>query len=284
MWFVIGPMFLAFRTFVDIGLLLTAGLLGWAAVRYFELARRGRQFGALIIALGLSVIGAGIGAGVLIAIGVAPSPGLVNQVAVINVIASLFVALGMVLLVFEELTGELRRTNRDLATANEAARRLAITDPLTGCHNRRFFEEIERREMKRHRRYGVPLSVVFIDVDRLKQLNDSAGHERGDDALRAIGAMLRREVRQSDYVIRWGGDEFLLLLTCSLGLAEHKAALLKEAFLQEREVSGLPDRIGLSVGVAAVAPEAENLQGAIRDADALMYRDKLGEGTSLQVR
>jgi diguanylate cyclase (GGDEF)-like protein len=94
--------------------------------------------------------------------------------------------------------------------------RRAITDPLTGCHNRRFFDEIERREIQHHLRCGAPLSVVFLDVNHFKRLNDTMGQDVGDWMLTMIEALLRREVRESDYVIRWGGDEFLLLLACNL--------------------------------------------------------------------
>src|SRR5688500_16173395 len=135
----------------------------------------------------------------------------------------MFLALGVHVLVFEDMTDELRRTNRELADANEEVKRLAITDPLTGCHNRRFFDEIERREVQRHRRYASPMSVMFVDVNHFKRLNDSLGHDRGDEVLRTIGWLLRRHVRESDYVIRWGGDEFLVMLTCNETEAQAKA-------------------------------------------------------------
>jgi diguanylate cyclase (GGDEF)-like protein len=185
--------------------------------------------------------------------------------------------LGMHLLVFEDMTNELRRANYELEATHEEVKRLAITDPLTGCHNRRFFEDIERREMKRHRRYGSPLSVVFVDVNHFKKLNDTLGHDSGDQILRTIGNLLRKHVRQSDYVIRWGGDEFLLLLTCGAAEAQSKAAELKVAFERERAESAFPARVGLSIGVAAVFPEAESLNEAIRVADSRMYRDKMSE-------
>lgn len=95
--------------------------------------------------------------------------------------------------------------------------------------------------------------------------------------LRTLGALLQRQVRQSDYVIRWGGDEFLLLLTCTAEEAAEKAEELKTAFAHERDASSLPPDIGLSVGVAAVEENAETLSHAIRVADAEMYRDKLAE-------
>jgi diguanylate cyclase (GGDEF)-like protein len=198
-----------------------------------------------------------------------------NALLAFNIVASIFIALGMHLLVFEDITGEIRRTNLALAEANEQVKTLAITDPLTGCHNRRFFDEIERREMQRHRRYGNPLTVVFVDINRFKDLNDRFGHDTGDNVLRTLGALLRRHVRQSDYVIRWGGDEFLLLLTCTVTEAAVKAGELKAAFSVERDAARLPPGTGLSIGVAEVEQSADALASAIRLADTAMYRDKL---------
>ena len=143
------------------------------------------------------------------------------------------------------------------------------------CHNRRFFDEIERREIQRHRRYAAPMSVMFVDVNHFKRLNDTLGHDRGDEALRTIGVLLRRHVRESDYVIRWGGDEFLLMLTCSETEAQAKAEELKTAFSRERMATAMPEYIGLSIGVASVPRTADTLRDSIRYADSRMYRDKL---------
>jgi diguanylate cyclase (GGDEF)-like protein len=91
-----------------------------------------------------------------------------------------------------------------------------------------------------------------------------------------IGALLRGQVRQSDYAIRWGGDEFLLLLSCSEVEAGEKARRLKEGFERERIAAGLPPYMGLSVGVAAVDPNS-SLRDAIREADSRMYGDKVSD-------
>jgi diguanylate cyclase (GGDEF)-like protein len=183
----------------------------------------------------------------------------------------------MQLLVFEDMTDELRRTNRELAVANREVKNLAITDPLTGCHNRRFFEEIERREIQRHRRYSAPLSIVFADVNHFKRFNDTMGHETGDRILTTIGTFLRRQVRESDYVIRWGGDEFLLLLTCGYAEAQRKGTELKAAFERERVAVSLPAGLGLSIGVASAPLDADSLADTIREADTRMYQDKMAD-------
>jgi diguanylate cyclase (GGDEF)-like protein len=82
-------------------------------------------------------------------------------------------------------------------------------------------------------------------------------------------------VRESDYVIRWGGDEFLLLLVCGIQEATAKARELKAAFARERAAQALPRTLALSIGVAAVDSSLPTLNDAIREADAAMYRDKL---------
>jgi len=102
------------------------------------------------------------------------------------------------------------------------------------------------------------------------------GHETGDRILKTIGGFLRRQVRESDYVIRWGGDEFLLL-TCGYGEAQRKAKELKVVFERERVTASLPEGLGLSIGVASASVDAENLAETIRLADSRMYQDKLGE-------
>ena len=118
---------------------------------------------------------------------------------------------------------------------------------------------------------------MFVDVNRFKHLNDRFGHDTGDHVLRTLGAMLRRQVRGSDYVIRWGGDEFLLLLTCTAAEAEAKAQDLKKAFDVERRAADVPADTGLSIGIAEVESTSETLVNAVRLADTQMYRDKVLE-------
>ena len=280
-WFLTAPLVVAPFVVIASAVGASFALLAWAAAGYLSIGRRGRYAGAYLIGICLAIVCAvDLGASILVlrALG---SPPMLNALAAVNVVTGMFIGLGMHLLVFEDMTDELRRTNRDLEMAHDEVKRLAITDPLTGCHNRRFFDEIERREMQRHRRYGSPLSVVFVDINEFKKLNDTHGHDRGDEFLRLVGAVLRREVRESDYVIRWGGDEFLLVLACGHAEAQSKAAELKEAMDRERIAAMLPHPVGLSVGIAAVSRDAESLRDAIREADRRMYRDKLTERAPL---
>jgi diguanylate cyclase (GGDEF)-like protein len=275
-WFLAAPLLLPLRAVLLTGPAIAGFALAWSGLRYFQLFKSTRFAGAALIGGGLLLLAvSSLGTAAIIEGGTAGT--LLNRVLAVNIVINIFVALGMHLLVFEDMTAELRRTNRDLAAANEEVRRLAITDPLTGCYNRRFFDQVERREIQRHRRYGSPLSVVFVDVNRFKQLNDTLGHETGDALLRAIGTMLRRQVRSSDYVIRWGGDEFMLLLTCTFPQAERKCAELKAAFHADPQTAGLPGGVGLSTGAAEVFTDSDTLADAIRVADERMYQDKFSQ-------
>jgi diguanylate cyclase (GGDEF)-like protein len=276
-WFLAGPFVLPLHVMLSTGPGLAAILFGWGSLRYYRVGRRTRHIGAYVLCAGMVLTCATSVAAAGAAFDVQWGASAINRLLAFTIGVSMFVALGMQLLVFEDMTDELRRTNRELAFANREVKNLAITDPLTGCHNRRFFEEIERREIQRHRRYGAPLSIVFTDVNHFKRFNDTMGHETGDRILTTIGAFLRRQVRESDYVIRWGGDEFLLLLTCGYSEARRKAAELKVAFEHDRVAGSLPDGLGLSIGVASASVDADSLAETIREADSRMYEDKMAD-------
>lgn len=280
-WFVAAPLLVPLRAILVTGHTISGFILAWAAIQYLRLFRTSGFAGAALTcaALGMFATSNLFAAGVLYETSTAGS--LLNQVLAFNVVANIFVALGMHLLVFEDMTAELRHANRELASANEEVRRLAITDSLTGCYNRLFFDQIERRELQRHLRYGSPLTVMFVDVNKFKKLNDTLGHEMGDAVLRGIGTMLRRQVRSSDYVIRWGGDEFMLLLTCTFDQARLKAAELKAAFAADPATANLPGGVGLSIGAAEVETDTITLGEAIRLADERMYEDKFSDPARL---
>jgi diguanylate cyclase (GGDEF)-like protein len=278
-WFLVSPIAVPLHVVLVIGAAASAFLLTWGCLLYLQLFRRTRHAGSAMIGIGMGLLATSSLTMAAFTLDGAVTGAIQNRALAFNAVVNIFVALGMHLLVFEDMTSELRRANRELASANEEVRRLAITDALTGCYNRRFFDQIERRELQRHRRYGSPLTVMFVDVNHFKELNDTLGHDMGDAALRAIGELLRRNLRGSDYVIRWGGDEFMLLLTCTFAQAQHKAAELKAAFAADPATSALPGGVGLSAGAAQVAPDAPDLNDALRLADQRMYDDKFAART-----
>ncbi|MBI4485529.1 MAG: GGDEF domain-containing protein, partial [Acidobacteria bacterium] len=110
--------------------------------------------------------------------------------------------------------------------------------------------------------------------NRFKQVNDTLGHDAGDDVLRYVARFLKRRIREADYVFRWGGDEFLVLITCRADEARRKAAGLKASFDAAPETADLPPGIGLSVGWIEVPPGTTDLTPLVREADARMYHDK----------
>jgi diguanylate cyclase (GGDEF)-like protein len=116
--------------------------------------------------------------------------------------------------------------------------------------------------------------MLFIDIDRFKAINDTLGHEAGDRVLQRVAAFLIRHVREADYVFRWGGDEFLILISCTEGEAIKKGAELKLAFAVSSDAAALPRGVNVSVGAAEVVPEANDVMAVVKLADERMYADK----------
>src|SRR6266849_2668693 len=151
----------------------------------------------------------------------------------------------------------------------------AVTDPLTGLHNRRLFAETFEKELNRARRYGQPLGLVTLDLHRFKEVNDQHGHPRGDDVLRAAAATLKKALRTSDSAFRIGGDEFALLLPQTdspqaLALIRRVETVFAE-LLQPLQLSVT---VGMDHGVAIFPQDAEQPDQLIRIADERLYRLK----------
>src|SRR6185436_11525266 len=131
----------------------------------------------------------------------------------------------------------------------KALQHLAATDPLTGLANRRGGEKHIANEISRAKRELRPLSCILLDVDRFKNVNDTFGHQAGDQLLRDISNLLRRTVRAYDILVRWGGEEFLLVLP---GVDRDVARLLAErvrSAVEALDTHGI-GQVTLSAGVA----------------------------------
>jgi diguanylate cyclase (GGDEF)-like protein len=198
----------------------------------------------------------------------------VSRLVFISLALDLVAALGMQLMTFEDMTYELRVANRRLESAQGELRHMVTTDALTGCRNRRYFDQVIGREIQRHRRYQIPLSLVFVDVDRFKAINDTLGHEAGDRVLQRVAAFLTRNVREADYVFRWGGDEFLIVMSCREREALRKGIELQGAFAYSDDAKGLPEGVGLSIGCAEVTPDVTDITTLVKVADERMYVNK----------
>lgn len=168
----------------------------------------------------------------------------------------------------------LRTIQKELAEQQieaEVFRRLAMYDPLTGLYNRRFAEQRLRAEIARSERRGLSMIVVLLDLNEFKKINDGYGHLVGDQVLKEFAKSLSQATRGSDLAVRWGGDEFmLLLLDCEL---EQLSVVLNRLQGFAVEVHGKTLAVSLAMGWKAFEP-GDTLEGLIEKADQDLYRHK----------
>lgn len=156
---------------------------------------------------------------------------------------------------------------------------LSETDPLTGLANRRALRRRLEAEFRRSERYRAPVSLLLIDIDGLKQLNDSDGHVAGDRMIRAVADAIAAGLRTSDVGARWGGDEFAVLAPNTSASAARASAERLVARVSEQRVAHVDRRPTVSIGVATHDPEDRkyvDLDAVVRAADAALYRAKEG--------
>jgi diguanylate cyclase (GGDEF)-like protein len=161
------------------------------------------------------------------------------------------------------------------ANMHEEKKRQAVTDGLTGIANRRHFNETLDKEFERARRYGLPLSLVLVDLDYLKKINDTFGHNVGDEAIKSIGQVLSKSCRAVDTAARYGGEEFCLLLPDTdtedaMNLAERIRKLICETPLEG------PGNISASIGVSTFPTHGNNQEDLFEAADQALYSAKSG--------
>ena len=162
--------------------------------------------------------------------------------------------------------------------SQETLREQAIRDPLTGLFNRHYFNSIIASELSRADRYDRPLSLMMIDIDGFRAVNNEFGHLKGDEVLCAIARMLEANVRGADRVIRYGGDEFLVLMPETDGRGDAVAV----ADRLRVQIAEIPDRTGitgyaidLSIGLfTREAGDERSLEGILEEVDRRMYADK----------
>ncbi len=153
--------------------------------------------------------------------------------------------------------------------------RRALTDALTGLFNIRWWRDMGPRVMAQSLRTGAGVGILLMDLDHFKQINDSAGHAAGDSVLRAVARALRRVVRDSDYAVRYGGEEFLIVLTNSnVDGAMRVAQALQSAMTELRAPTSEMKRVTASIGVAVFPDHGQQLDDVVAAADLAMYQAK----------
>jgi len=170
----------------------------------------------------------------------------------------------------------LRDAEQALRQALEREQLMARTDSLTGIYNRRHFLELAPHECAVAERYGLPLSAMLLDIDHCKQINDTAGHQIGDEMLKRVAHTALECLRKSDILARYGGEEFIVLLPRTTA---EQAAAVAERIREGVAADGIETPTGrvtttISIGVAEFRRVEDTLDGLIRRADAALYGAK----------
>jgi len=159
--------------------------------------------------------------------------------------------------------------------AEELLKERAFRDPLTGLYNRHYFDESIQRELKRSQRYKRPFTIMMTDLANFKRVNDQLGHQEGDRVLRDVAQLVQGQLRESDWVIRYGGDEFLIILPETGVQIEVLAERLRRV-VSEWAASNVPEvKMGIDIGWATWTSSTDfSLAWLLKIADSKMYADK----------
>lgn len=182
----------------------------------------------------------------------------------------------------KELAGshaKLSEANRSLVEANHKLKKMASTDSLTLLFNRRYFDQVISRELARRNRYKLALSMVMLDIDNFKEINDSYGHEAGDEALKKVAEVISESARTSDIVARYGGEEFGIVLpqtepVNAVIFAERTRSAIENTDFHLR--GGEKINLTVSLGIAGASPKciAIDPKSLIAAADRALYKAK----------
>ena len=151
-------------------------------------------------------------------------------------------------------------------------RDMAMTDTLTGAANRRSANEFMEKEYTRSQQAQVPLTLIMMDVDKFKTINDTYGHEQGDQVLKAITRLAKSQLRDTDLLVRWGGEEFLVVAPHTDAAAGFALAEAIRGEIEQAAIEGC-NRVTVSMGVSQIAA-GERIEGALGRADTALYRAK----------
>ena len=172
----------------------------------------------------------------------------------------------------ENYIDQLQEYQRELEKVRAELENQSLTDPLTGVHNRRSFDTRLEEEFLRAQRYKVACSLILIDIDFFKQYNDTFGHTVGDEALKAVAALLKEDVRMHDLVARYGGEEFAIILP---NTDVKGAMVMGERFRRSiQRASWQHKQLTISVGVASLQEGMQKPVDLLRESDTALYNAK----------
>jgi len=181
----------------------------------------------------------------------------------------------------EKMNARLRMQVKKISILRDELREQAIRDPLTSLFNRRYLTETLDRELNLAKRKAYPVSIIMMDIDRFKLVNDTHGHKAGDQVLQALGRIIRSHVRGSDIPCRFGGEEFVIVMPeTTVEVAEQRAHQIRTKF-RSMNFFGKKDAIipTLSIGVAIFPDHGGDLESILNSADQAMYVAKTVRNT-----
>ncbi len=168
---------------------------------------------------------------------------------------------------FSEIESFVRKSRKRLAT-------LAHADKLTGLYNRQYFDEVALDQVEKMRSLHRPLSILFIDIDHFKKINDEHGHVFGDEVLRAVAWLIQKACRKTDIVARYGGEEIVVLLPNTADPDARRIAEEIRTIIESQTQHKMNIRVTVSIGVAVFPNDGSDLRALIECADKALYRAK----------
>jgi len=178
----------------------------------------------------------------------------------------------------KKMEAELQKANEAYQALHATLREQATRDSLTGLYNRRYFNETIERELARAKRDHYPVSVMIMDIDLFKQINDSYGHAFGDEALRMLSSLINVNTRTGDIAYRYGGDEFVVVLPgAGVEIARRRAEMVCQAFRTAPIHDGVNEFAAtISVGISVYPEHGDHGNKILRCADSALYQAKQG--------
>jgi diguanylate cyclase (GGDEF)-like protein len=176
----------------------------------------------------------------------------------------------------QDLQEEFKHIERVIKKSRKRLSTLANEDKLTGLYNRQYFDKISKKEFSEARRNNLHLSILFIDIDHFKRINDTYGHKVGDDALKVIAHLIRISCRKSDIVARYGGEEIVVILPETAAPDALKVGKDINKIIARQTKHILNIKITVSIGVATFPDDGTTLKAIMGLADKALYQAKRG--------